>query len=100
MIRNLQNERDLVNEVIAALERLDNRIGSGVKRRGRRFMDNDGRKEVSERMKRYWAARRKQSGAGTKERGNGSKRRGAFDSNSRPKRPDAPSAPGVQMVAA
>jgi hypothetical protein len=30
------------------------------KRRGRKFMDPKARQEVSERMKRYWDARRKQ----------------------------------------
>jgi len=30
------------------------------KRRGRKFMDTDERREVSQRMKRYWDSRRKQ----------------------------------------
>ncbi|HUJ21932.1 MAG TPA: hypothetical protein VLX58_10440 [Bryobacteraceae bacterium] len=29
-----------------------------AKKRGRKFMDEQARKEVSERMKRYWASRR------------------------------------------
>ena len=30
------------------------------KKRGRKFMDGQARREVSERMKQYWSARRKQ----------------------------------------
>jgi hypothetical protein len=34
------------------------------KRRGRKFMNEDDRKDVSERMKRYWAKRRETSSPG------------------------------------
>ena len=64
VIAKLQGERAKLDEIIASLEQLK-RSGADVpkevvkKRRGRKFMDEQDRKEVSERMKRYWAARRK-----------------------------------------
>ena len=59
-IRKLRNERKKLDEVIASLEQLSNAaktVGKG--RRGRKSMDEPARKEVSERMKKYWASRRK-----------------------------------------
>jgi len=35
-------------------------LTQSVKRRGRKFMDPEERQEVSNRMKKYWAARRKE----------------------------------------
>ena len=56
-LRDLYNERARLDQVIAALEDLrqhDNGIPAQrrVKRRGRKFMSAEERKEVSERMKR------------------------------------------------
>jgi hypothetical protein len=63
VIAKLQGERAKLDEIITSLEQLK-RSGADVpkevikKRRGRKFMNEADRKEVSERMKRYWAARR------------------------------------------
>jgi len=65
VIARLQSERAKLDEIIGSLEELK-RSGADVpkqvikKRRGRKFMNEQDRQEVSERMKRYWAARRKQ----------------------------------------
>ena len=67
MIRRLRDERNRLDGIIATLEELQNIADTKKvipkKRRGRKFMDEEGRKEVSERMKRYWAARRKMTRA-------------------------------------
>lgn len=63
IIQELVEERDRVSRIIASLEEM---AGSGKTvtsssvrdRRGRKSMDARARKEVSERMKRYWANRR------------------------------------------
>jgi|HubBroStandDraft_4_1064222.scaffolds.fasta_scaffold1129129_2 hypothetical protein len=62
-IRRLKNERELVKNAIAALEEL---LAGGFgdrpgmpKGRGRKQMPPQERKEVSERMKKYWANRRR-----------------------------------------
>ena len=55
-----------LERVIASLEELQRSAGNtpvlpkGLKRRGRKSMDPKERQDVSERMKRYWDARRKQ----------------------------------------
>jgi hypothetical protein len=73
-IRELQDHKKHLDQAIATLEALQN--GDAVKlpgRRGRKEMSEDERKIVSERMTRYWAARRKQKdrgGAGTRPEGN------------------------------
>ena len=63
LIRRLQEERTRLDAVIASLEELQSIADAKKivpkKRRGRKFMDEAGRREVSERMKRYWASRRK-----------------------------------------
>jgi hypothetical protein len=64
-IRELYEEKRRLDRVIASLEEMQrNAAVHGVpvpeKRRGRKSMDLKARQEVSERMKRYWAARRKQ----------------------------------------
>jgi hypothetical protein len=65
VIAKLQSERAKLDEIIASLEQL-RRSGADVpkevvkKRRGRKFMNEEDRREVSERMRKYWAARRKQ----------------------------------------
>jgi hypothetical protein len=63
IIRNLHEERLRLTQIIASLEKLQQRASRTEeakvkKRRGRKFMDAKGRREVSERMKKYWAQRR------------------------------------------
>jgi hypothetical protein len=59
-IRELHGELDQVNEIIAALEQFES-TGTlpAPRRRGRTTMATQERKLVSERMKQYWASRRK-----------------------------------------
>jgi len=64
IIRELQDERDKLEQIVKSLEQLQ--ITAGQKqeppaKRGRRSMDPEARVEVSERMKRYWADRRTNS---------------------------------------
>ena len=69
VIRKLHLERDKLDQVIASLEQLQKAAESGdilpKKQRGRKFMNEEDRKEVSERMKKYWAAWRKKQQQGT-----------------------------------
>ena len=64
-IQDLYAEKEKLERVIASLEELQRNAGSlplspsGGKRRGRKSMGAKEREEVSERMKRYWAGRRK-----------------------------------------
>jgi len=65
-IRQLQIEKAKLDRVIASLEELQKNGASSrqpteKKRRGRKSMDASARQEVSERMKKYWAMRRKQA---------------------------------------
>jgi hypothetical protein len=64
-IRELREELEKLNEVIASLEQFQS---TGTlptpPRRGRKSMPDQERKMVSERMKRYWASRRKKRGSG------------------------------------
>jgi len=60
-IRDLRKERDRLDATIAVLEarvkwERQQKIGKG--RRGRKTMSPEERLQVSERMRRYWAARR------------------------------------------
>jgi hypothetical protein len=61
IIRELVDERNKLDRIIDSIEQM---ILSGetsepiLKRRGRKSMDSVARKQVSERMKRYWAKRR------------------------------------------
>jgi hypothetical protein len=62
-IRELLEEKKRLDRLIAALEAIQNgeleEKPSGVRhRRGRKAMSDDERREVSARMKRYWATRR------------------------------------------
>jgi hypothetical protein len=64
-IQELYAEKEKLERVIASLEELQ-RTAGGVpvlpkpsKRRGRKSMTAKERREVSERMKKYWAGRRK-----------------------------------------
>jgi hypothetical protein len=63
-IRELREELEKLNEVIASLEQFQ-RTGTPPTppRRGRKSMPEQERKLVSERMKNYWARRRKKKGA-------------------------------------
>jgi len=63
-IRDLRDELQKLNEVIVSLEQFQS-TGTlpAPRRRGRKSMDEEERKLVSERMKQYWASRRKSKGA-------------------------------------
>ena len=62
LIEKLREERTKLDDVIASLEQLEATMAEAKKvvrkKRGRKSMDEAGRKEVSERMKKYWASRR------------------------------------------
>ena len=64
-IQDLYAEKEKLERVIASLEELHRTSGTlpsvptGAKRRGRKSMGSKEREEVSLRMKRYWASRRK-----------------------------------------
>ena len=62
LIEKLREERARLDEVIGSLEQLEATMTEARKfvrkKRGRKSMDEAGRKEVSERMKKYWASRR------------------------------------------
>jgi hypothetical protein len=63
-IQQLQAEKQRIERAIAMLEQLHRNQGSSKavarKRRGRKSMGSEERREVSARMKRYWASRRQQ----------------------------------------
>ena len=62
IIGDLVEERNRLQRIIESLEAMDGIAGRPLrapsKRRGRKSMDGAARKEVSERMKLYWAKRR------------------------------------------
>lgn len=65
-IRELYEERERLDRVIASLEGLQKEAGgaqagseASPKRRGRKAMSAEERREVSARMKEYWSNRRK-----------------------------------------
>jgi hypothetical protein len=64
-IQELYAEKEKLERVIASLEELQRTgnpvapVASSAKRRGRKSMNTKERQEVSERMKKYWEARRK-----------------------------------------
>ena len=63
-IRELHDEKKRLDRVIASLEEMQQNAAalnqaSPEKKRGRKSMDEQARQQVSERMKRYWAARRR-----------------------------------------
>jgi hypothetical protein len=66
IIQELVEERNRVDRIILSLEEMERSgkpSGTGVRNhRGRKSMDAKARKEVSDRMKRYWANRRKEQG--------------------------------------
>ena len=62
IIRALSEEKARLDEVIHNLESLGSikrQPGGGAKRRGRKAMPASERKLVSERMRKYWDAKRK-----------------------------------------
>ena len=64
IIRELQEERKKLDQIVASLEQLKVTSHPGPvleTRRGRKSMDAKARLEVSLRMKRYWDKRRKAS---------------------------------------
>jgi hypothetical protein len=76
-IQDLYAEKEKLERVIASLEDLQRAAGGGIppspgagKRRGRKSMGSDERQEVSERMKKYWASRRKSTEDGADGSGN------------------------------
>jgi len=65
IIRTLYAEKAKVENSIAALESLDSAqqgTPPAGRRRGRKFMGDEERQQVSERMKKYWASRREMIG--------------------------------------
>jgi hypothetical protein len=65
-IQDLYVEEEKLERVISSLEELQRAAGLSIppapgrgKHRGRKSMSPDDRQEVSERMKKYWADRRK-----------------------------------------
>ncbi len=63
-IRQLYEERARLDRVIASLEELQRAAEAEEeqpKRRGRKTMSEQERRQVSERMKQYWADRRKKA---------------------------------------
>ena len=62
----LHKELDAVNAAIVALEEIrDRKVPSAKGKRGRKSMRDAERAEVSERMRRYWSARRSANGQAT-----------------------------------
>ncbi|HYL36102.1 MAG TPA: hypothetical protein VEV17_09345 [Bryobacteraceae bacterium] len=64
-LRELHAERKRIDAVIASLERRLQAVSkpSAPKRRGRKSMSAEERRKVSQRMSRYWQARRAQARA-------------------------------------
>jgi hypothetical protein len=64
-IQELRLEKQKIERVIASLEEIQRGatvvppLAQRVQCRGRKFMDPQERQEVSQRMKKYWASRRK-----------------------------------------
>jgi len=58
IIGDLRAELERVNCALEMLEKLQTTAGSKHRSRGRKHMDANERKLVSERMRRYWAQRR------------------------------------------
>jgi hypothetical protein len=64
VLRELHSEKERLDRIIRELEALVGGatpdLARAAGRRGRKSMNPEERREVSERMKKYWAARRKQ----------------------------------------
>jgi hypothetical protein len=65
IIDDLMAERNRIDRIIRSLEE-SGPEAKPTKRRGRKFMDAAGRREVSERMRKYWAQRRKEQADGAR----------------------------------
>jgi hypothetical protein len=67
IIGDLVEERNRLQQIIESLEAMEGAEGKTVRSRptsgGRKSMDQAARKEVSERMKLYWARRRGDGGS-------------------------------------
>ena len=61
-IQELYEEKRRLDQAIAALESQGYVPSAPVRRRGRKSMNEDERKQVSERMRKYWESRRGQPG--------------------------------------
>jgi hypothetical protein len=60
-IADLYEEKTRLDQVIASLEQLSGvgfPVSISTPRRGRKFMSPEERREVSERMRKYWAGRK------------------------------------------
>ena len=74
-IQDLYAEKEKLERVIASLEELQRSAGvlpqlpKPVQRRGRKSMNTQERREVSERMRKYWAGRRSKGEANEKSSG-------------------------------
>ena len=66
-IRALHEEKKRIDRLIAVLEELqrssDRQPAASKRRRGRKTMSAEERRQVSERMKRYWAQRKQREQA-------------------------------------
>ena len=62
ILRELYAQRDNLDRVIKQLESLESgsSVDGGPKRRGRKSMGPEERKIVSERIRKYWEARRRE----------------------------------------
>ena len=60
LLRDCYRRKELLERAIALLEEVALPGVCSKKKRGRKSMGHEERREVSERMKRYWARRRKQ----------------------------------------
>jgi hypothetical protein len=64
VLKDLYTQRELLERVITSLEALQQGLAAGLfpqkkTNRGRKSMGAEERREVSERMRKYWGARRK-----------------------------------------
>jgi hypothetical protein len=57
-IEDLYEEKRRIEQAIAALENRGAGAPAPTRRRGRKSMNDEERKQVSERMRRYWESRR------------------------------------------
>jgi hypothetical protein len=65
ILNELYEERKRLGQIIKTLEDLYSGPERTPRKRGRKNMDAAARKAVSQRMKRYWAARREHSQQGS-----------------------------------
>ncbi len=65
VLAEMHEERKRLKTIIASLEAMPGQAAKSRGRRVRKGMDSAARKAASLRMKRYWAARKKQESTGT-----------------------------------